>query len=233
MRLAGGGSLAAARWWQPPPNNGIKKMDYIAEYSRKADQLLLWLEKETNLRSNYARMLCGAEEGTLLEFISKMISPKHILEIGTFTGYSAICLARGLRDGGRLDALEINDELADLILTAFERANLSHCTNLILGDALEIIPTLDCTYDLVFMDANKRDYIKYYNAFIDKVRSGGFIIADNVLWSGKVLSGNPTEMPHDPQTMGIHAFNQMISQDPRVENVIIPLRDGINLIRKK
>lgn len=208
-------------------------MDYIAEYSRRPDSLLLWLEKQTNLRSNYARMLCGAEEGALLEFISRMITPERILEIGTFTGYSAICLARGLKEGGKLDALEINDELADLILTAFDKAGLSSSINLLLGDALEILPSLNCTYDLVFMDANKRDYIKYYNAFIEKVRSGGFIIADNVLWSGKVLTGNPASMPHDPQTMGIHNFNQMIAEDPRVENVIIPLRDGINLIRKK
>lgn len=208
-------------------------MDYISEYSRRPDSLLLWLEKQTNLRSNYARMLCGAEEGALLEFISRMIAPERILEIGTFTGYSAICLARGLKEGGKLDALEINDELADLILAAFEKAGLSSSINLLLGDALEILPKLDCTYDLVFMDANKRDYIKYYNAFIEKVRSGGFIIADNVLWSGKVLTGNPASMPHDPQTMGIHNFNQMIAEDPRVENVIIPLRDGINLIRKK
>lgn len=208
-------------------------MDYISEYSRRPDSLLLWLEKQTNLRSNYARMLCGAEEGALLEFISRMITPERILEIGTFTGYSAICLARGLKEGGKLDALEINDELADLILTAFDKAGLSSSINLLLGDALEILPSLNCTYDLVFMDANKRDYIKYYNAFIEKVRSGGFIIADNVLWSGKVLTGNPASMPHDPQTMGIHNFNQMIAEDPRVENVIIPLRDGINLIRKK
>lgn len=208
-------------------------MDYISEYSRRPDSILLWLEKQTNLRSNYARMLCGAEEGALLEFISRMITPERILEIGTFTGYSAICLARGLKEGGKLDALEINDELADLILTAFDKAGLSSSINLLLGDALEILPALNCTYDLVFMDANKRDYIKYYNAFIEKVRSGGFIIADNVLWSGKVLTGNPASMPHDPQTMGIHNFNQIIAEDPRVENVIIPLRDGINLIRKK
>src|SRR5574344_2645017 len=200
--------------------------DYLANYSSKADDVLLWLQKQTNLRTNHSRMLCGTVEGKLLEFISDMLSPLHILEIGTFTGYSAICLARGRREGGTLDALEINDELEELIHEAFARAGMEERINLIIGNANETIKKLDKMYDLVFIDANKREYEQYYNAVIDKVRDGGYIIADNVLWNGKV----ETEA-HDAQTLGIQAFNNMVIQDKRVENVIIPLRDGINLIR--
>ena len=207
-------------------------MDYIAEYSRKADQLLLWLEKETNLRSNYARMLCGAEEGTLLEFISKMISPKHILEIGTFTGYSAICLARGLRDGGRLDALEINDELEDLIEEGFSRAGVSDKISLHIGDAMEFLAAQQGKkeYDLTFIDANKREYPDYYEHVLALTRTGGFILADDVLWDGKVYAEH---VPSDKQTAGIVRFNDLAAQDPRVETVILPVRHGLSIIRKK
>ncbi len=200
--------------------------DYISDYSSQPDDIMQWLQKQTNLRTNHARMLCGAVEGKLLEFISGMIAPKHILEIGTFTGYSAISLARGLGEGGMLDAIELNDELEDLIREAFARAGVEKKINLIIGNAIEIIPKLNKVYDLVFIDANKREYVQYYNAVIEKVREGGYIIADNVLWNGKV----ETEA-HDSQTLGIQSFNSIDAQDGRVENVILPLRDGINLIR--
>lgn len=205
--------------------------DYIAAYSQPQDRVLAWIEKQTHLRTNHARMLCGPVEGKLLEMISGMISPRRILEIGVFTGYSSICLARGLKEGGMLDALELNDELEDLIREAYRRADLEDRIRLYIGDAKEIIPGLDPeAYDLVFIDANKREYTRYYDLVWDKVRPGGYILADNVLWNGKVFSEHA---PADAQTRGIMEFNERVKNDPRVENVILPLRDGLNMIRKK
>ena len=205
--------------------------DYIAAYSQPQDRVLAWIEKQTHLRTNHARMLCGPVEGKLLEMVSGMISPRRILEIGVFTGYSSICLARGLKEGGMLDALELNDELEDLIREAYRRADLEDRIRLYIGDAKEIIPGLDPeAYDLVFIDANKREYTRYYDLVWDKVRPGGYILADNVLWNGKVFSEHA---PADAQTRGIMEFNERVRNDPRVENVILPLRDGLNLIRKK
>lgn len=205
--------------------------DYIAAYSQPQDRVLAWIEKQTHLRTNHARMLCGPVEGKLLEMISGMISPRRILEIGVFTGYSSICLARGLKEGGMLDALELNDELEDLIREAYRRAELEDRIRLYIGDAKEIIPGLDPeAYDLVFIDANKREYTRYYDLVWDKVRPGGYILADNVLWNGKVFSEHA---PADAQTRGIMEFNERVRNDPRVENVILPLRDGLNMIRKK
>jgi len=194
---------------------------------------LQWLQKQTNLRTNHARMLCGPVEGKLMEMLSGMIQPKNILEIGAFTGYSAICLARGLKEGGMLDSLELNDELEDLILQAHERAGLSDKITLHIGDAKQTLKDLKeqgKMYDLVFIDANKREYPAYYDLVFDMVRPGGYILADNVLWDGKVYQDN---VPQDAQTQGIFRFNEIVKEDPRVENVIIPLRDGMNLIRKK
>lgn len=205
--------------------------DYIAAYSQPQDRVLAWIEKQTHLRTNHARMLCGPVEGKLLEMVSGMISPRRILEIGVFTGYSSICLARGLKEGGMLDALELNDELEDLIREAYRRADLEDRIRLYIGDAKEIIPGLEPeAYDLVFIDANKREYTRYYDLVWDKVRPGGYILADNVLWNGKVFSEHA---PADAQTRGIMEFNERVRNDPRVENVILPLRDGLNLIRKK
>ncbi|MEF9930914.1 MAG: O-methyltransferase [Bacteroidales bacterium] len=207
--------------------------DYIKKYSSEQDSVLMWLEKQTHLRTNHARMLCGPVEGKFLELISKMISPMAILEIGAFTGYSAICLARGLRSGGILDSLELNDELEDLILEAHKRANLADRIKLHIGDAKETIAKLKEAgrkYDLVFIDANKREYCAYYNLVFNLVNQVGYIIADNVLWDGKVYA-NP--MPTDAQTIGICNFNEMVKNDTRVENVILPLRDGMNMVRKK
>ena len=207
--------------------------EYILRHIDAEGELLHALWRDTQLRLSYGQMASGHLQGRLLKMLVEMIKPLRVLELGTFSGYSALCMAEGLKPEAELHTIEIFDEMEDFIRSWIERSPHASQIHLHIGNALDIVPTLKGGWDLVFIDANKRDYIKYYNAFIDKVRSGGFIIADNVLWSGKVLSGNPTEMPHDPQTMGIHAFNQMISQDPRVENIIIPLRDGINLIRKK
>lgn len=206
---------------------------YITGYSQEQDPVLKWLQKQTNLRTNHARMLCGPVEGKLMEFIARMIQPENILELGAFTGYSAICLARGLKEGGHMDSLELNDELEDLILQAHEKAGLSDRITLHIGDAKETLLRLKeegRMYDLVFIDANKREYPTYYELVFDMVRQGGYILADNVLWDGKVYQEN---VPQDAQTQGILKFNRMVKDDPRVENVIIPLRDGLNLIRKK
>ncbi|MBQ7774212.1 MAG: class I SAM-dependent methyltransferase [Bacteroidales bacterium] len=206
---------------------------YITGYSQEQDPVLKWLQKQTNLRTNHARMLCGPVEGKLMEFIASMIQPENILELGAFTGYSAICLARGLKEGGHMDSLELNDELEDLILQAHEKAGLSDRITLHIGDAKETLLRLreeGKMYDLVFIDANKREYPTYYELVFDMVRPGGYILADNVLWDGKVYQEN---VPQDAQTQGILKFNRMVKDDPRVENVIIPLRDGLNLIRKK
>ncbi|MBQ8646508.1 MAG: class I SAM-dependent methyltransferase [Bacteroidales bacterium] len=206
---------------------------YLTNFSQEQDPVLQWLQKQTNLRTNHARMLCGPVEGKLMEMLSGMIQPKNILEIGAFTGYSAICLARGLKEGGMLDSLELNDELEDLILLAHERAGLSDKITLHIGDAKQTLKDLKeqgKMYDLVFIDANKREYPAYYDLVFDMVRPGGYILADNVLWDGKVYQDN---VPQDAQTQGIFRFNEIVKEDPRVENVIIPLRDGMNLIRKK
>ena len=206
---------------------------YLTAFSQEQDPVLQWLQKQTNLRTNHARMLCGPVEGKLMEMLSGMIQPSNILEIGAFTGYSAICLARGLKEGGMLDSLELNDELEDLILQAHERAGLSDKITLHIGDAKQTLKDLKeqgKMYDLVFIDANKREYPAYYDLVFDMVRPGGYILADNVLWDGKVYQEN---VPQDAQTQGIFKFNEIVKEDPRVENVIIPLRDGMNLIRKK
>ena len=205
---------------------------YLTDFSSKQDPVLDWLQKQTNLRTNHARMLCGPVEGKLMEFVSRMVAPMAILELGAFTGYSAICLARGLREGGVLDSLELNDELEDLILEAHQRAGLQDKIKLHIGDAKQTIEELRAQgkmYDLVFIDANKREYPAYYNLVFDLVRPGGYILADNVLWDGKVIG---EDIPKVAQTQGIYNFNKMVKEDPRVENVIIPLRDGLNLIRK-
>lgn len=206
---------------------------YLTAFSQEQDPVLQWLQKQTNLRTNHARMLCGPVEGKLMEMLSGMIQPSNILEIGAFTGYSAICLARGLKEGGMLDSLELNDELEDLILQAHEKAGLADKITLHIGDAKQTLKTLKeqgKMYDLVFIDANKREYPAYYELVFDMVRPGGYILADNVLWDGKVYQEN---VPQDAQTQGIFKFNEIVKEDPRVENVIIPLRDGMNLIRKK
>ena len=205
---------------------------YLTDFSSEQDSVLGWLQKQTNLRTNHARMLCGPVEGKLMEFVSRMVAPMAILELGAFTGYSAICLARGLREGGVLDSLELNDELEDLILEAHQKAGLQDKIKLHIGDAKQTIEKLRAQgkmYDLVFIDANKREYPAYYNLVFDLVRPGGYILADNVLWDGKVIG---EDIPKDAQTQGIYNFNKMVKEDPRVENVIIPLRDVLNLIRK-
>lgn len=206
---------------------------YIQTHATAQGEALDWVEKQTHIRTNHARMLSGSVQGQLMRMIVQMSGARDILELGTFTGYSAICLAGALPQDGHLDTLELNDELEDLILEGFEKAGLEDRISLHIGDCKETILKLKeegRMYDMVYMDANKREYCEYYELVFDMIRPGGLILADNVLWDGKVCQ-NP--LPQDKQTLGIARFNDMVSADPRVESVIIPLRDGLNLIRKK
>jgi caffeoyl-CoA O-methyltransferase len=207
-----------------------KKLEqYIEQYSAPEDPVLEDLYRQTHIRFLNPNMLSGHLQGKLLEFISLMISPGNILEIGTFTGYSAICLSKGLKPGGKLITIEINDELTDFAQSYFIRANTDKKIVQLTGRAQDIIPGLDLMFDLVFIDGDKREYVAYYKLIIEKVKPGGFIIADNVLWGGKVLENETS----DPQTKGIIDFNQMVRKESAVENVILPVRDGLMLIRKK
>ncbi len=202
---------------------------YLREHSSPQSAALDWIEKQTNIRTNYPRMLSGAVQGRLLTMLTEISGASKILEIGTFTGYSATCLAYGLPEGGHIDTLEINDELEDLIREGWRRAGVSDRITLHIGDACQTLSALSGPYDLVYMDANKREYVTYYNLVIDKVRSGGLILADDVLWDGKLWQD---PVPHDKQTQGIIAFNDLVVSDPRVESVLLPIRDGLNVIRK-
>jgi caffeoyl-CoA O-methyltransferase len=204
--------------------------DYIEAQSTPEDEVLASLSRYTYLKVIHPRMLSGQVQGKFLEFLSRMISPGRILEIGTFTGYSAICLARGLKPGGRLFTIEINDEFGAVSSEYFSKAGLSDRITQITGDAVEIIPGLEETFDLVFIDAEKEQYIAYFEMAFPKLRPGGFMLADNTLWDGKVI--HDTEHK-DPATLALREFNLRIRSDQRVENIILPLRDGITIIRKK
>lgn len=205
---------------------------YIETMSSPEEALLRELERETYLRVINPRMISGHIQGKLMEMLVRMLRPRRILEIGTFTGYSALCMAAGLDDGGIIDTCEIDDELEEMIRSFFDRSQHGGKIRLHIGSALEIAPTLGERYDLVFMDGDKREYTAYYNMLMDNglVGSGSFIIADNILWYGKVVE---PVAKGDKQTQAIVDFNRMIREDERVENVIIPIRDGINLIRVK
>jgi caffeoyl-CoA O-methyltransferase len=208
----------------------IKKLEqYIELYSTPEDPVLEDLYRQTHIRFVNPNMVSGHLQGKFLEFISLMIGPENILEIGTFTGYSAICLAKGLKPGGKLITIEINDELTAFAQSFFFRAGAGGKITQLTGRAQDIIPGLDFMFDLVFIDGDKREYIEYYNAVIGKVKPGGFIIIDNVLWNGKVLDKHST----DPQTMGIINFNNLIQNTKDIDYEIFPLRDGLMLIYKK
>lgn len=204
--------------------------DYILQHTDPEPEYLTQLNRETWIRMLNPIMCSGHLQGRVLSMLCKMIQPVHALELGTFTGYSALCIAESLPENGELDTIESDDELEEFILRNFEKTPFEDKINLLIGNALDIIPTLDKTYDLVFIDADKREYEAYYEAVLPKIRQGGFILADNTLWSGKVV-----EKVHqnDQQTLGILRFNELIATDNRVEKVILPLRDGLTLIRKK
>jgi len=203
---------------------------YAREMSAPQGAALDWVERQSWLRTSHGRQVSGPEVGALLRTFVQLLRPQRVLEIGTFSGYATLWMAGALPEGGRIDTLEINDEMEDLIREGFDRAGLAGYIRLLIGDALDILPTLTDNYDMVFIDGDKRQYVAYYQSVFDLVRPGGLIVADNVLWDGKVCAGEP---PRDQQTRGILAFNDLVSGDERVENHILPLRDGLNIIRKK
>ena len=208
-------------------NNKIE--DYIRKNSSKEPEILKDLNKETYLKVLNPRMLSGHIQGRFLSIITKLIKPKKILEIGTYTGYSAICMAEGLIENGIIHTIDINEELISIQNKYFAK---SKCNNSIIqhvGDARSIIKSINEKFDLVFLDADKENYIEYYELVIEKVKKGGLIIADNVLWTGKVVE---PEKDDDELTQYLIDFNKMINEDDRVENIILPLRDGLNVILK-
>ncbi len=207
-------------------NKWIEK--YILDYSSPEDPVLEDLYRQTHIKFVNPNMSTGHLQGKLLEFLSVMTKPSFILEIGTYTGYSAICLAKGLQPGGKLYTVEINDELKDFSNSYFKKAGFENTIVQLTGRAQDIVPKLDQMFDLVYIDGDKREYEEYYNIIIRKTNPGCFIIADNILWGEKVLEKNSK----DPQTRGIIEFNEMIRQQKDIEKVILPLRDGLMLIRK-
>ena len=205
--------------------------DYILKHIDAEGDDLRRLNRETHLYHLRPRMCSGHLQGRMLKMMVRMIRPQHILELGTFTGYSALCLAEGLADDScRLDTIEIDDELEDFIRAHFDASPLAPRIHLHIGDARDVLPTIEGDFDLVFIDANKREYCQYYEMVFPRVASGGFIIADNTLWDGKVVDWGKKL---DAQTEGILRFNDMIAADDRVEKVILPIRDGLTIIYKK
>jgi caffeoyl-CoA O-methyltransferase len=209
-----------------------EKLSAYAEAHTTAESpLLAELNRETWAKVLMPRMLSGHIQGRLLSMFSQMIQPKEILEIGTYTGYSALCLAEGLAEGGVLNTIDINEELEDMVRKYIRKAGLEENIKFHIGNALEIIPKLTTHFDLVFIDADKENYSNYYDLVIDRMRTGSYIIADNVLWSGKVLEEN--EIANDLETRSLHEFSIKVHNDPRVENILLPIRDGLMVIRKR
>jgi len=200
---------------------------YSDAHTSAESDLLKKVNRDTHALVMKSRMLSGHMQGRFLSLISKMIRPQNILEIGTYTGYSALCLAEGLRPEGRLITIDINEELEGRVRGYFEASDYADKIEYRIGNALKIIPQLSGYFDLVFIDADKENYPNYYDLVIDKISSGGIILADNVLWSGKVIHSSP-----DKDTRNIIGFNAKVHNDPRVENVLLPIRDGISVIRK-
>ena len=203
---------------------------YILSHSSVPCAGLEWIVKQTHIRTNYPQMLCGPVEGQLLKMLVSMCGARRALEIGTFTGYSAACIAAGLPADGHLDAIEINDELEGLVLQGWERTGLADRISLHIADACTAVRELQGPYDFVFLDANKREYLKYYELVLPLLREGGIIVADDVLLGGKVSCEPPAT---DAQTAGLLEFNDTVASDPRVEQVLLPIRDGLSIIRKK
>ena len=203
--------------------------DYAEQYTTKESSALARLNRETNLKVDHAVMLSGHLQGAVLQMISNMVKPKKILEIGTYTGYSAICLAQGLRPGGHLHTIDINEELEDMAFRYFCEAGLDSKITQHIGKATAIIPTFQEEFDLVFIDADKQNYHLYYDLVFDKIPVGGFILADNVLYEGEVI------LPAEEQSKNaraLHTFNEKVRNDTRVEHVLLPVRDGIMIVRK-
>lgn len=201
---------------------------YIANHSQQEPELLAKLNRETHQKILQPRMLSGHFQGRVLSMLSKLIRPLHVLEIGTYTGYAALCLCEGMQSNGTLDTIDINEELASIQKKYFDLSPWKTQIKQHIGDAMDIIPTLEKKYDLVFIDADKENYLHYFDLVVPKMNAGGIILSDNVLWSGKVLE---TPDPRDLSTNILLAYNKKINQDPRVESVLLPIRDGLTVSR--
>lgn len=210
------------------PNLSSELEEYIIEHSSEEDEVLYQLRRHTHLKVCNPQMISGPVQGKLLELLVKLLKPKRVLEIGTFTGYSTICMAKGLGESGHLHTIEVNDEIINISKDYFEKAKLAHLITSHLGNALEIIPTLNEMFDFVLIDGDKREYTAYLKCVLPKVNIGGLIIADNVLWSGKVVDPKAIDM----HTKAIIDFNNYVKNNQSLEKVILPIRDGITLIRK-
>lgn len=204
--------------------------DYTEAHTSPENPLLQKINRETNANFLYPRMMSGHLQGRLLAMFSQMIKPKYILEIGTYTGYSALSLAEGLQPNGRLITIDINEELENKISSFFEESQYAASIDFLIGDAQVVIPKLEYLFDLVFIDADKDNYLNYYKLVLDKMAKGGYIIADNVLWYGKVIDP-PAKV--DSETEALREFNDFVQNDSRVENVMLPVRDGLMIMRKK
>lgn len=202
--------------------------EYCEAHSSPPDQVLYELERETGLKTLAPQMISGRLQGQLLTMISRLKSPNRILEVGSFTGYATICLARGLSTTGEMHTIEVNPELAYIIRKYLAKAGLEDRVQLHIGDALELIPQLTGEFDLIFLDAGKQQYEAYYKLLIDRMPPGGLLLADNILWSGKVLQDE-----HDKDTRTLHRFNELIRDDERVDKIMLPLRDGLYIIQKR
>ncbi len=204
--------------------------DYVVAHSQQEPKLLQQLTRETYQKVLQPRMLSGAFQGRILSMISKLINPKNILEIGTYTGYSALCLAEGIQPDGELHTIDINEELIDFQRKYFDKSSYGTQIHQHLGSAIDIIPTINTKFDLVFIDADKPNYVNYFNAIINKMNAGGIILSDNVLWSGKVL--DPLK-PNDESTRVLLDYNKLMNEDARIETVLLPIRDGLTISRVK
>ena len=202
---------------------------YLESTCDQESELLKYIDRETQLKVSLSRMISGHHQGRLLSMLSKILSPKYILEVGTFTGYATLCLAEGLVEEGTIHTIDINAELEDRVRANFAKSELGTKIHYHIGNAIDIIPQLNELFDLVFIDADKKNNERYYKLCIEKLRSGGLIIVDNVLWSGKVLNDHIT----DSSTKSINNFNEMVAADQRVEKLILPVRDGLFIVRKK
>lgn len=203
---------------------------YVCAHSENEPEILADLNRRTHVSVIQPRMLSGHYQGRVLSMLSHMIQPENVLEIGTYTGYSALCFAEGLKEKGHLTTIDVNEELEDFVAAYIEKAGMGDRITQLIGDAIDIIPTLDEQFDIVFIDADKKNYCKYYDLVFDKVKPGGYIIADNVLWSGKVLEDYDSL---DRETKIIMDYNQKVHEDDRVQEVLFPIRDGLMIARKK
>lgn len=205
--------------------------EYIKAHIDEEGEYLHALWRDTQLRLMYGQMASGHIQGRLLKMFVQMIRPKRVLELGTFSGYSALSMAEGLEAGSELHTFEIFDEQEDFLRPWFEKSPYADLIHLHIGNALELVPEMDVEWDLVFIDADKREYVEYYEMVLPHLKPGGYIIADNTLWYGRVIETDTRES--DKQTLGIKAFNDLVAKDDRVEKVIVPVRDGLTIIRKK